>query len=196
MDDTLIQIIDWIMADELCVKLLCRHLVKTLFFDKGVEDQFDLQSEWQRIFDRELRFCVEIHETPSLDSTVSNGRYHRMIHIFGWEELGTIRFEDLPFIECRMFFDQVIEKRWFAQTISSHASMKKDVLHKAFVKNDFLNALSPTYRQSLKEKLKQKTLEIAQSLAQDLGDQSVARKIAQCNLPLAEKQKRKTNNKA
>lgn len=178
MDDTLIQIIDWIVADELCMKLLCRHLVKTLFFDKGIEGRFDVQREWRRIFDRELRFCVEIQETPSTDA---NTKYQRMINIFGWEELGTIRFEDLPFIECRMFFDQAIDKRWFAQTVSSHVSMKKDVRHKAFVKNDFLNALSPTYRQSLKERIKQKTLDIAQSLLPDSGDEGAAAKIAQCS---------------
>lgn len=182
MDDILVQIIDWVINDEKCLQLLCRHIIKALFFDDNYpHNELDLKNKWNCIFEKEIRFCVEIIETPSQQYlSQSDRKYQRMIKFFGWDELGTINFLDLPCVECRMFFDSIIEKKWFLQKTSSHASMKKDVLYKAFCKNNFLNMLSPTYRHSIKQKLQQKTLEFAQLLAPTLGNENTCKKISQC----------------
>jgi hypothetical protein len=178
-----VQIIDWVINDQKCLQLLCRHIIKALFFDdNSPQNEEDLKNKWNCIFEKEIRFCVEIIETPSqsLSQTQSNAKYQRMIKFFGWDELGTINFLDLPCVECRMFLDGIIQKKWFLQTTSTHASMKKDVLYKAFTKNDFLNTLSPTYRHSIKQKLQQETLQIAQLLAPTLGNENTLKKISQC----------------
>jgi hypothetical protein len=152
---------EWIVNDQFCLDLICRHIVKTIFIDS--DHSIDYKGEWNKIFDRELTFCFEIREIPSMTMKFGS-KFKKYIKIFGWDELGDIQIKHLPDAECRMFLHLALESNWFRLTTSTHGSMKKDVYRSAFIGNEFLNNLPSEYKEDIKDKIKTNVLERAKML--------------------------------
>lgn len=161
MESFLTPFCDWIVNDQFCLDLICRHIVKSIFIDANA--LLDYKSEWNKIFDRELTFCIEIREIPSMTMKFGS-KFKKYIKIFGWDELGDIQIKHLPAVECRMFLHLALEGNWFRLMTSTHGSMKKDVYRSAFVGNDFLNNLPDEYKEGIKDKIKTNVLERARLL--------------------------------
>lgn len=152
---------EWIINDQVCLDLICRHIVKSIFIDG--DSLLDFKSEWNKIFDRDLTFCVEIREIPSMTMKFGS-KFKKYIKLFGWDELGDIQIKHLPSVESRMFLHLALENNWFLLMNSTHGSMKKDVYRSAFIGNDFLNNLPLEYKEDMKYKIKTNVLTRAKLL--------------------------------
>ncbi len=167
-NESLQTFVDYLINNQLCLDLFCRHIIEVLFVNNNIAD---IEGEWTRIFEKDLSFCVEIRQVPT-NSLTSGSNFKSFIKVFGWDELGEIQFKHLPNVECRMFVQQLVKGKSFLLIDSTHPTMKKDVLYSAFTGNTFLNQLSAEYKETIKTNLQDNILKRAQQLNFNDGERN------------------------